>query len=291
MPAPAGRPLVARALLLAACLTACSWLAGAAAPRPLALDRTSVAWQGDLDGMLGRRMIRVLVPYSKTLYFVDYGGQQRGMSYDFMRAFEAELNARRARGSLPVQVVFIPVSRDQLLPLLMSGHGDVVAANLTITPERSRQVEFIAPVANNVSELIVTGPGAPPLARLEDLAGKPVMVQRSSSYYASLTALNEQFRRRGLAPVVLRPAPAHFETEDLLEMANAGLAPIVVADDYLADFWSQIFPALQVHADLPVRSGGDIAFAIRRSSPLLKAELDRFTARHREGTLFGNVVL
>ena len=63
---------------------------GAAAPKPLALDRTSVVWQGDLDGMLGRRMIRVLVPYSKTLYFVDYGGQQRGMSYDFIRAFEQE---------------------------------------------------------------------------------------------------------------------------------------------------------------------------------------------------------
>jgi membrane-bound lytic murein transglycosylase MltF len=40
-----------------------------------------------------------------------------------------------------------------------------------------------------------------------------------------------------------------------------------------------------------VRTDGDIAFAIRKGSPKLKAELDRFTASHRAGTLFGNVVL
>ena len=290
MPASAARFIVAVASLLLVRLALAATAAPATAPL-LALDRASVAWQGDLDGMLGRRMIRVLVPYSRTLYFVDYGGRQRGMSYDFMRAFEVELNAHRPRGSLPVQLVFMPVARERLLPLLMAGHGDVVAANLTVTPERARQINFIAPVASGVNEIIVTGPGAPPLNRLEDLAGKSVMVQPGSSYQASLTALNDQFRRRGLAAVVVRAAPAHFETEDLLEMANAGLAPIVVADDYLAGFWSQVFPGLQVHAALAVRSGADIAFAVRRDSPRLKAELDRFTAGHRAGTLFGNVVL
>jgi membrane-bound lytic murein transglycosylase MltF len=74
-------------------------------------------------------------------------------------------------------------------------------------------------------------------------------------------------------------------------MANAGLVKIVVADSYLADFWSHIYPAISVHNELAVRTAGDIAFAIRRNSPLLKVQLDRFTSRHRAGTLFGNVVL
>jgi len=30
-------------------------------------------WTGDLDGMVKRRVIRVLTPYSKTHYFVDKG--------------------------------------------------------------------------------------------------------------------------------------------------------------------------------------------------------------------------
>jgi membrane-bound lytic murein transglycosylase MltF len=74
-------------------------------------------------------------------------------------------------------------------------------------------------------------------------------------------------------------------------MANAGLVPTVVADDYLAHFWKQIFPNLTVHDDLVIRNEGDIAFAVRKDSPKLKAELDAFTATHRVGTLFGNVTL
>jgi membrane-bound lytic murein transglycosylase MltF len=291
MAAAAGRKWTATLALAAAMFIAFAVESGSAERVPLALDLTSAAWSGDLDGMSRRRIIRVLVPYSKTLYFVDYGGQQRGMSYDFMHAFEAELNQGLGRGALPIQAVFIPVARDQLLPLLLAGQGDVVAANLTITPERLRLVDFLTPVASGVKEVIVTGPGAPRLRGLDDLAGQKVLVQRSSSYYSSLTTLNEQFRRRGLAPITLQDAPGNFETEDLLEMANAGLVKLVVADDYLADFWSQVYPAISVHHELAVRSAGDIAFAVRRNSPLLKAQLDRFTRTHRAGTLFGNVVL
>jgi membrane-bound lytic murein transglycosylase MltF len=40
-----------------------------------------------------------------------------------------------------------------------------------------------------------------------------------------------------------------------------------------------------------LRTDGDIAFAIRKNSPKLKAELDAFTITHREGTLFGNITL
>jgi len=284
------------ACFLPVCAAAATATTAAAQPAPaagpkLALDLESVPWSGDLDGMVKRRYLRVLVPYSKTLYFVDYGGQQRGMSYDFMRAFETDLNQRHARDALPIEAVFIPVARDQLIPMLAAGQGDVVAANLTITEERARQVDFITPVASGVDEVVVTGPGAPPLTKIEDLAGQSVLVQKGSSYFDSLTRLNQQFRERRLPPMILRPAPGHFETEDLLEMVNAGLVKIVVADGYLADFWRQIYPALNVHRDLVVRTDGDIAFAIRKNSPKLKGELDAFTRTHRAGTLFGNVVL
>src|SRR5688572_24572692 len=36
-------------------------------------------WSGDLDKMIERRVIRVLVPYSKMFYFID-AGTQRGLS-------------------------------------------------------------------------------------------------------------------------------------------------------------------------------------------------------------------
>jgi membrane-bound lytic murein transglycosylase MltF len=264
---------------------------GAAQDRQLSIDLKSTVWTGDLDVMTTRRVIRVLVPYSKTLNFVDFGGTQRGISYDFMRAFEEALNKKLGLGNLPIHVVFIPVARDQLIPLLLAGKGDVVAANLTITPERSKRVDFVTPVATAVREIIVTGPGAPPFRTLDDLAGQEIYVQRTSSYYESLTALNDRLRQRQRTAVKLREAPGHFETEDILEMVNAGLVTTVVADDYLANFWKQVFPNLSVHEDLVLRTQGDIAFAIRKNSPKLKAELDEFTTTHRRGTLFGNLTL
>ena len=99
-------------------------------------------WTGDLEGMIGRRVIRVLTVNSKTFYFHDKG-TQRGTVVDFFRLFEEELNKKLAaekklkQKHLKVRVVFIPLRRDQLLPGLAAGKGDIAAANLTITPERS----------------------------------------------------------------------------------------------------------------------------------------------------------
>jgi membrane-bound lytic murein transglycosylase MltF len=276
------------ALLLAGAAGA----AAAAAPADeLSIQLQQQPWSGDLDGMIARRYIRVLVPYSRTLYFVDLGGTQRGMSYDFMRAFEDDFNSRLGRGDLRVHVVFIPVSRAHLLPLLLAGEGDIAAANLTITPERSNMVDFAAPAAHDVKELIVTGPGAPALATLDDLAGKEVYVSRATSYYENLQALNQRFRERAMAPMRLREAPGNFETEDVLEMVNAGLVNIVVADGYIAKLWRAVYPNMRVREDLVVHQNGDIAFAIRKGSPQLKRALDAFTATHGQGTEFGNVTL
>jgi membrane-bound lytic murein transglycosylase MltF len=272
-------------------LSPSAWPAASAAEEPLTIDLQSSVWRGDLDEMIRHRAVRVLVPYSKTLYFVDLGGTQRGMSYEFMRAFEEALNQHLGRGDLRVHAVFIPVARDHLIPLLVAGKGDIAAANLTITPERSQLVDFAEPVANGISEIIVTAPGVPPLHSLEDLSGHEIYVERAMSYYDSLLALNERLLARGLAPVRLREADSHFETEDLLEMVNAGLVKIVVADSYLARFWKQIYPNLVPYEGLAVRSNGDIAFAVRKGCPKLKAELDAFTRTHRVGTLFGNIEL
>ena len=66
---------------------------------------------------------------------------------------------------------------------------------------------------------------------------------------------------------MINEAPAVLEDDDVLEMVNAGLAPITVVDDYLAEFWSQVFTAIKVRRDLSVRTGGKLAVAFRKDSP------------------------
>ena len=55
-------------------------------------------WSGDFDGMTERHLIRALVPYSKTFYFLD-GADQRGLTYDLLKEFETYVNKELQRTS------------------------------------------------------------------------------------------------------------------------------------------------------------------------------------------------
>ncbi|MBL37031.1 MAG: lytic transglycosylase F [Xanthomonadales bacterium] len=244
---------------------------------------------GDLPVMIERRTIRALVPYSRTFYFLDREGNQRGLSHAFMRAFEEQINDKLDSGLLKVSVVLVPVTRDRLIPWLLAGRGDLIAADLTVTPERAESVLFTEPLARNVRELLVSGSSAESVEDLADMAGRSVLVRRDSSYFDSLQRANGVLVDNGLKPMQLELAPGHFEVGDVLEMVNAGVADYAVADEYLAGFWSQVLPELKVHQDITLRSGADIAFAVRPESRALKAELDEFLETHRAGTLFGNI--
>lgn len=245
---------------------------------------------GDFDEMVERRYIRVLVSFSLTNYFLD-GATQKGITYEALKMFEEEINAKLKTGPLKFHVIIIPLTRDRLIPAIVEGRGDIAAANLTITPERRELVDFSDPLATSISEVVVTGPSALPLERLEDLSGREIVVRRSSSYYESLTYLNGLFEQQGLAPVELTLANEHLEDEDLLEMVNAGLIPQIVVDSHKAAFWVQIFDDIRVHPDVAVATGGQIAWAFRKDSPQLREVVNAFVKKHKEGTLMGNILI
>lgn len=234
-------------------------------------------------------MIRVGVAYNRTHYFVDQG-VQRGVTYAYFKEFERLLNAARRTGNMRIHMVFVPLARDQLLPALVEGRVDIVAAQLTVTPERQALVDFSRPMRRNVSEIVVTAPGIAPLASVEDLSGREIFVRPSSSYHASLRALNTRFEQEGRQPVLIIDAPESLEDDDLLEMVNAGLVEMTVVDDYLAEFWAQVFTDMQLNRDAALRSGGNLAVAFRKNSPQLEAQANEFIRQHAVGTTFGNII-
>ena len=246
-------------------------------------------WTGDFDGMVKRRQLRVLVVYNKTMYFLN-GGDQHGITYDLMREFEKFINNKTDTGGIPLRVVFIPVTRDQLLPKLIEGQGDVAASNLTITAERSELVSFTDPILQEVKELVITGPSAPEVKVLEDLSGKTIHVRPSSSYFESLQRLNQQLAEQGKDLVELVEADEHLEDADLLEMLNAGIIDMVVVDSHKAHFWKDIFTDITVHDDIAINSGGEIAWAIRKNSPKFTKLANEFIKDHKKGTMIGNIL-
>ncbi|MGB5626473.1 MAG: transporter substrate-binding domain-containing protein, partial [Woeseiaceae bacterium] len=179
-------------------------------------------WHGDYDGMVDRRIIRALVPFGGYQFYYE-DGRPRGASYELLQRLEEHVNREAGRGNIKIHVVAIPMNRDELIPALLDGHADLIAADLTITPERSRLVTFARPMLTNVNEVVVTGPGAAPLESLDDLSGTSIVVRQSSSYFEHLGRLSEDFASRALEPPVIRLADEILEAEDLLEMVNGGI--------------------------------------------------------------------
>ena len=272
----ASRPQAQGAPLLVAQASGQTSASEASKPRQLSLAERQ--WTGDFDAMVERRMIRVLVPHSRTLYYNDKG-RERGITAELVRDFERYINQKYAKqlGKRPITVYIIPTTRDRLLPQLVAGGGDIAAGNLTATDQRLKIVDFVAPRDRKpVHEVLVTGPAAPQIAAVEELSGKTVHVNPVSSYFQSLVDLNDRLTTAGKAPVKIAALPHALEDEDNLEMLNAGLFNYIVVDDWKAKVWAQVLPKVTVREDLVLRDDAYIGWAIRKNSPQLVAALEDF---------------
>nr|NIS42452.1 lytic transglycosylase F [Desulfuromonadales bacterium] len=257
---------------------------------PEVLAHALEPWLGDLDGMADRGFIRVLTAYNPIFFTYD-GAERKGLAVDVSREFEAHLTKRLKKKQGEIHVVLIPVARDDLIPYLLEGRGDIVAANLTITPARKEQVAFSDPTYPDVAELVITGPGAPEIGSLDDLAASVIHIRKSSSYFEHLTALNDQREAAGQTPIPIVEADELLEDYDLLEMVNAGLIPAVIVDSHKAALWAQVFDKIKVHEDLAVHSGGSIAWAMRPDNPKLLEAVNTFVKDAKKGTLLGNILI
>lgn len=254
-------------------------------PTPEILQHTE-----DLPTMRELQSIRVLVSFNRTSYFLDSEGHQRGFEYELMQEYEKFLNKGRQGAEIPVQIRYIPLPFARLPESLLAGYGDVIAAQLTITPERAERLAFTEPYLWDINEVVVGHEDGPALESAEDLAGKTVHVMAGSSYFSHLQTLNESLHAQDLEPIILKPVSEHLMEEDLLEMIHVGILDYTVVDSHLAEAWAQVMPSLQIHANAIINEGSQIAWAVRPDNPQLLAHLNDFITQHKQGTLIGNIL-
>lgn len=254
-----------------------------------AIEAVRKPWQGDFDGMVKRRAIRALVPYSKTFYFLD-GPTQKGITFEALKEYEKFINKGRKKKALKIEVIVVPTPRDQLFQDLADGKGDLAAANLTITEERKKLVDFSKPFGKNVNEILVTPKTSKTLASADEMAGMTVYTRQSASYYESLIKLNERLDKAGKKPVEIKLVDGVLEDEDLLEMVNAGVIPAIVMDNHKAELWANHFKEITLHTDATLRTGGEIAWAFRKNSPQFEKSVNAFNKTAKKGTLLGNIL-
>jgi membrane-bound lytic murein transglycosylase MltF len=236
-----------------------------------------------------KRIIRVLVSYNDTDYFVA-NGKQRGLEYDLMNTFDKFLNKGPEAVEKHRVVAFISVPFEQLIPSLLNGRGDIAAAGLTVTQERKKLVAFSNPYREKIKEIVVKSMSAPSLTSTEELSAKQVHVLSGSSYATHLRSLNKSLISKAMPAVDIIEVDPNLEAEDILQMVNAGIYEYTVVDDHIAQLWAQMLKKIQPQTHVVVNEGGEIAWAVRKNNMALLTKLNEFVDKHKQGTLLGNIL-
>jgi membrane-bound lytic murein transglycosylase MltF len=254
------------------------------------IDGVKKKFTGDLNAMQKEGIIRILIPFSRSSYFIQ-DGVTKGLAVEALREFEKRLNKGIKKEEDRTILVLIPTRRDKLISGLVEGIGDISLANLTITKERLEQVDFSDPFLKNVRELLVTQKGEQDIKSIDALAGLKVHIRKSASYFQSLLNLNEALVKKGLNPVEIIEADEWLEDEDLLEMVQARLVPATIIDEHKAKSWLSVFDNLKVHSQAPIRESANTGWAFRKNSPQLAKAINNFISNSSQGTTFGNILI
>ncbi len=234
--------------------------------------------------------MRIGVTFNRTFYFLDKG-VQRGIAYEYGQLMEERLNTLLKTGNMKVHVVFVPLPRDMLLSALLEGKVDLVAAQTTVTPERQKVVDFCDPTRTNVNEILVTGPGVPAAASVEDLSGQEVFARKTSSYHQSLLALNEKFKAQGKPPVDdsgrAREPRRRRPARDGERRPDPGRRGRRLSRELLEEGLSEPHRPRQ-HGRAHRRRASPSPF--RKNNPQLPAALNKFMGNYGLGTAFRNQV-
>ena len=248
-------------------------------------------WKGDLDEIVKRRVVRVLVPFRRPEFFY-MEGRPAGILHEAFRELETVLNKQyKTTATNRILVALLPTPMDRLRERMVGGYGDIAAASISITEAHKADMDFTIPTMTGLKIIAVTGPGAPELGSLEDFSGKEVWVMPQSRMKKDLDDLNVRLKSEGKTPATGREVDPVLEPGDVMEMVNAGVYPIALMQSALAEFWAQVFDKIKPRKDLALAEDVQLGWAIQKGTPQLKAFLDGFIRTHGVGTAFGNTVL
>lgn len=238
---------------------------------------------GDLDAIVKRGVLRILVTASPTNYYVE-AGVQGGATYAAARTLKAFL--RDATGARDLTAAILPVAAADLITALNDGRGDVVA-NILITPDREEPTVTLVPALTNIRELVVTAPGQPRFLSLEDLEGRSIHVRKSSAHYASLQRINQRLAQINKPGGTIVPADESLTDEELLAKVAAGELPATLVDSHIAALWKPVLNGVSINEDVAVSQDAVVAWAVRKDSPALLEQLNAFAKARGPATLFG----
>ena len=211
-----------------------------------------------LDRILRIGKITVLTRNNANCYYL-YRGHPMGFEYDLAKAFADHLGVR-----LELRVA---ERWEGMIPDIQTGEADMIAADLTITPKRLRQVAFSDGYLTT-RQLVLTNRHHPGIQRPNDLAGQTVHVRRGTSYQERL----EEIRDTGI-DVDIR---LHIDvpTEELIRQVSTGDIGITIADEHIAQLNRRYYPRARIVA--AISDDQKIGWAVHKQAGKLRRRINRF---------------
>ncbi|MDR3426122.1 MULTISPECIES: transporter substrate-binding domain-containing protein [Silvimonas] len=216
----------------------------------------TTASAGKLEDIKARGVVRI---------GVSLGGEPVGFrdAHNDPVGYDVDV-AKRIADKLGVKVEYTDVSGDARISMLVSGQLDLVVANVSITPERAKTIDFSSPYNRAGLRVIVQKSSG--IKDLKGLAGKQIVVGRGST--------GETFIRREV-PAAKLVYTDNFAPEGVLllqqKRVDAG-----IEDSSLVDYLATKNDAL---ITLPgLYSNDPIGIGIAKGDPKFLAWINSFVA-------------
>ncbi len=232
--------------------------------------KSNLDYSLDLPAILKKGKLTVLAENSSTSYFI-YKGEKAGFEYEILKDFANELGVE-----LEIKVIY---NLDLLNEMLENGEGDIIAANLTVSKERKKVIDFSVPIlytnqvlvqreASPINEDNTEEKAAEFITDPSQLAEKKITVWKNSSYAKRLHSLSEEIGDT----IYIQEKNGQIGSEELIEMVSEGLIDYTVVDRNIADINEKFYENLNVSVDISYLQ--KVAFGLRKSCPLLTARLN-----------------
>lgn len=239
----------------------------------------------DLDAIKKRGKLVALTLNSSTSYFV-YRGQPMGYEYEILRRFTKSIGVE-------LEIKVIP-DVNAMFDLLNKGDGDVIACNLAITKNRLAHASFSDPYNFTRQVLVQRKPDGWERMDIKtlnkhlivspiDLIGKKVYVNKSSSFFSRLEALENEIG----GDIDIVSVPGYIDTEKLIKKVATGELDYTVADDNIAMLNATYYPNIDISVQLSFPQ--QVAWATRKNSPDLLKAINKYFENDRGKSVYAYI--
>ncbi|MFK8046731.1 MAG: transporter substrate-binding domain-containing protein [Crocinitomicaceae bacterium] len=238
----------------------------------------------DWDSIQKSGVLTVLAENGPASFFI-VKGKKMGYEYELLHEFAKDHDLR-----LNIKMV---KNLDSIFTQLYDFEGDVIACNLTCTPEREEFLKFTNSHLTSRQVLIQRKPKKNKktntaekeelISELEQLRGKTISVWSNSTHKQQLEKLNETLKL-GLHIV---PLEGDITTEEIIRMVSIGILDYTIADENIAKinqiYWNNL------NIDLKLSNDEQIAFAVRPSSSQLAKKINAWLSAPKNRSTIGEI--